>query len=119
MVITVSEVYVMELDTTKWNHDKEAQPYGAQYKLVVLTYCTGCGDDVKSAYWLVVLFPKAFWVAQLLLLRPLISHALEGMRMHMGLLARFQSGSGRESCSLKLFTVLAQPCPLSCFSFCH
>lgn len=92
MVITVSEVYVMELDSTKWNHDKESQPYSSQHKLDVLTYCTGCGDDVKSAYWLVVLFPRAFWVAQLLLLRPLISHALEGMRCTWAYWQGFRAG---------------------------
>lgn len=92
MVITVSEVYVMELDATKWNHDKESQPYSSQHKLDVLTYCTGCGDDVKSAYWLVVLFPQAFWVAQLLLLRPLISHALEGMRCTWAYWQGFRAG---------------------------
>lgn len=64
---------------------------------------------------IVVLLPKVFWVAQLLLLRRLISYALEGMRPTWAHWQGFRAGVA-ESYSLKLLIVLTQPHSLS-FSF--
>lgn len=77
----------------------------------------GHGDDALSRYRSVVLVSQGFLGCCALVTQTINKSCTGRHEMHMDLLARFQSGRGRESYSHKLLTVLAPAlfCPAFLF----